>query len=147
MTSSKKECMEKQTDTHTQQRKWANFRSVGNFQEVDRNMSGRQTCQFARVVKGVDQGSTAGNCAWVRVGSNPTAGMVCYPSMHVWQKQRHSNRRKHANYRFVWLWGRALPGRQTCQFARVVKGLDPGSTAGNCAWVRSPQLAFSAIRE
>ena len=27
------------------------------------------------------------------------------------------------------------------QFARVVKGVDLRSTAGNCAWVRTPQLA------
>ena len=27
-----------------------------------------------------------------------------------------------------------------CQFARVVKGVDLRSTAGNCAWVRTPQL-------
>ena len=31
--------------------------------------------------------------------------------------------------------------RQTLsQFARVVKGVDLRSTAGNCAWVRTPQL-------
>ena len=29
-----------------------------------------------------------------------------------------------------------------CQFAREVKGVDLRSTAGNCAWVRTPQLAF-----
>ena len=29
------------------------------------------------------------------------------------------------------------------QFAREVKGVDLRSTAGNCAWVRTPQLAFS----
>ena len=28
----------------------------------------------------------------------------------------------------------------TCQFARVVKGVDLRSTAGNCAWARTPQL-------
>ena len=28
------------------------------------------------------------------------------------------------------------------QFARVVKGVDLRSTAGNCAWVRTPQLTF-----
>ena len=27
-----------------------------------------------------------------------------------------------------------------CQFARVAKGVDLRSTAGNCAWVRTPQL-------
>ena len=27
------------------------------------------------------------------------------------------------------------------QFAREVKGVDLRSTAGNCAWVRTPQLA------
>ena len=27
-----------------------------------------------------------------------------------------------------------------CQFARVVKGVDLRSTAGNCAWARTPQL-------
>ena len=31
--------------------------------------------------------------------------------------------------------------RFQCQFARVVKGLDLRSNAGNCAWVRTPQLA------
>ena len=32
------------------------------------------------------------------------------------------------------------------QFARVVKGVDLRSTAGNCAWVRTPQLAsLSAV--
>ena len=39
--------------------------------------------------------------------------------------------------RRVWLQGRRLQ----CQFARVVKGLDLRSNAGNCAWVRTPQLA------
>ena len=35
-----------------------------------------------------------------------------------------------------------LQGRRVqCQFARVVKGLDLRSNAGNCAWVRTPQLA------
>ena len=29
------------------------------------------------------------------------------------------------------------------QFARVVKGVDLRSTAGNCAWVRTPQLTFA----
>ena len=29
------------------------------------------------------------------------------------------------------------------QFARVVKGVDLRSTAGNCAWVRTPQLSLS----
>ena len=29
----------------------------------------------------------------------------------------------------------------TGQFARVVKGVDLRSTAGNCAWARTPQLA------
>ena len=28
----------------------------------------------------------------------------------------------------------------TCQFARVVKGVDLRCTAGNCAWARTPQL-------
>jgi hypothetical protein len=32
-----------------------------------------------------------------------------------------------------------------CQFARVVKGLDLRSNAGNCAWVRTPQLAHSLL--
>ena len=31
------------------------------------------------------------------------------------------------------------------QFARVVKGVDLRSTAGNCAWVRTPQLTFRGI--
>jgi hypothetical protein len=30
-----------------------------------------------------------------------------------------------------------------CQFARVAKGVDLRSTAGNCAWVRTPQLTFA----
>ena len=30
--------------------------------------------------------------------------------------------------------------KQQSQFARVVKGVDLRSTAGNCAWVRTPQL-------
>ena len=30
--------------------------------------------------------------------------------------------------------------RSACQFAREVKGVDLRSTAGNCAWVRTPQL-------
>ena len=29
------------------------------------------------------------------------------------------------------------------QFARVVKGVDLRSIAGNCAWARTPQLTFS----
>jgi hypothetical protein len=32
-----------------------------------------------------------------------------------------------------------------CQFAREVKGVDLRSTAGNCAWVRTPQLAISDV--
>ena len=35
------------------------------------------------------------------------------------------------------------PAIHHCQFARVVKGVDLRSTAGNCAWVRTPQLTFS----
>ena len=31
------------------------------------------------------------------------------------------------------------------QFARVVKGVDLRSTAGNCAWVRTPQLTFAFV--
>ena len=31
------------------------------------------------------------------------------------------------------------------QFARVVKGVDLRSTAGNCAWVRTPQLTFRML--
>ena len=31
------------------------------------------------------------------------------------------------------------------QFARVVKGVDLRSTAGNCAWVRTPQLTFRMV--
>ena len=31
------------------------------------------------------------------------------------------------------------------QFARVVKGVDLRSTAGNCAWVRTPQLTFGML--
>ena len=30
--------------------------------------------------------------------------------------------------------------KDMCQFARVVKGVDLRSTAGNCAWARTPQL-------
>jgi hypothetical protein len=41
----------------------------------------------------------------------------------------------------VCLQGPRLP----CQFARVVKGLDLRSNAGNCAWVRTPQLAHSLL--
>ena len=33
-----------------------------------------------------------------------------------------------------------------CQFARVVKGVDLRSTAGNCAWVRTPQLTYFSDR-
>ena len=33
-------------------------------------------------------------------------------------------------------------GSSACQFARVVKGVDLRSTAGNCAWVRTPQLTI-----
>ena len=31
----------------------------------------------------------------------------------------------------------------TCQFARVAKGVDLRSTAGNCAWARTPQLTLA----
>ena len=31
-----------------------------------------------------------------------------------------------------------------CKFARVVKGVDLRSTAGNCAWARAPQLTANA---
>ena len=34
-----------------------------------------------------------------------------------------------------------------CQFARVVKGVDLRSTAGNCARVRTPQLTCFGIPE
>ena len=45
--------------------------------------------------------------------------------------------------------GRCMPNRTpftfiACQFARVVKGVDLRSTAGNCAWVRTPQLTPAA---
>ena len=33
-----------------------------------------------------------------------------------------------------------LPPCGRSQFARVVKGVDLRSTAGNCAWARTPQL-------
>ena len=33
-----------------------------------------------------------------------------------------------------------------CQFARVVKGVDLRSTAGNCAWVRTPRGAVAYAR-
>ena len=33
-----------------------------------------------------------------------------------------------------------------CKFARVVKGVDLRSTAGNCAWVRTPQLVHCLSR-
>ena len=33
-----------------------------------------------------------------------------------------------------------------CQFARVVKGVDLRSTAGNCAWARTPQLTNAKQR-
>ena len=39
------------------------------------------------------------------------------------------------------IWVCRLPG-VTCQFARVVKGVDLRSTAGNCARVRTPQLTL-----
>lgn len=32
--------------------------------------------------------------------------------------------------------------KDICQFARVVKGVDLRSTAGHCAWVRTPQLTL-----
>ena len=40
------------------------------------------------------------------------------------------------------------PGMKTLhgQFARVVKGVDLRSTAGNCAWVQTPQLTCD-VRE
>ena len=36
--------------------------------------------------------------------------------------------------------------RASSQFARVAKGVDLRSTAGNCAWVRTPQLTFLLSR-
>ena len=36
-------------------------------------------------------------------------------------------------------------GRRHGQFAREVKGVDLRSTAGNCAWVRTPQLAWKHV--
>ena len=33
-------------------------------------------------------------------------------------------------------------GMAVGQFARVAKGVDLRSTAGNCAWARTPQLTF-----
>ena len=38
-----------------------------------------------------------------------------------------------------------LPIFRHGQFARVVKGVDLRSTAGNCAWVRTPQLTFGML--
>ena len=38
-----------------------------------------------------------------------------------------------------------LPIFRHGQFARVVKGVDLRSTAGNCAWVRTPQLTFRML--
>ena len=37
------------------------------------------TCQFARVVKGVDLRSTTGNCAWVRTAQLTNGALVCEP--------------------------------------------------------------------
>ena len=34
----------------------------------------------------------------------------------------------------------------SCEFARVVKGVDLRSTAGNCAWARTPQLTGIRVR-
>ena len=49
-----------------------------------------------------------------------------------------------SNVRVPWCSGRTLEGSMVadlrCQFARVVKGVDLRSTAGNCAWARTPQL-------
>ena len=39
---------------------------------------------------------------------------------------------------FAYCWGAC--DSCTSQFARVVKGVDLRSTAGNCAWARTPQL-------
>ena len=36
----------------------------------------------------------------------------------------------------------SMVAKLRCQFARVVKGVDLRSTAGNCAWARAPQLTF-----
>ena len=41
--------------------------------------------------------------------------------------------------------GNALLRCLHSQFARVVKGVDLRSTAGNCAWVRTPQLTFGML--
>ena len=50
--------------------------------------------------------------------------------------RRHMLRSQHVGARFA---------TSTCKFARVVKGVDLRSTAGNCAWVRAPQLAIEHV--
>ena len=40
---------------------------------------------------------------------------------------------------------RICPNVLSSKFARVVKGVDLRSTAGNCAWVRTPQLTFRML--
>ena len=55
-----------------------------------------------------------------------------------------------SNVRVPWCSGRTLKGSMVadlrCQFARVVKGVDLRSTAGNCAWARTPQLTHLCPR-
>jgi hypothetical protein len=51
--------------------------------------------------------------------------------------RRHMLRSQHMGARYA---------ISTCKFARVVKGVDLRSTAGNCAWVRAPQLAIDNVQ-
>ena len=57
-----------------------------------------------------------------------------------------AKKRKQTNNRLKWSNSyrksmmKFLDEKAHCQFARVVKGVDLRSTAGNCAWARTPQL-------
>ena len=58
--------------------------------------------------------------------------------------------RSHGSSKFFWMCRASIfiPRCQTltCQFARVVKGVDLRSTTRKCAWVRTPQLTSGSPR-
>ena len=111
------------------------------------------------MVKGVDLRSTTGNCAWVRTPQltpSDAPGCGCrtiWCGCHRLSSGGHlSAALRPAARAGIHQQSRPSRGRQgtrdeiaesaapRSQFARVVKGVDLRSTAGNCARARTPQL-------
>ncbi len=69
------------------------------------------------------------HCRYLRVGSNPTADILLIWRRAFWQlAMRNARERAH--------------DQKKSQPARVVQGVESGSNADICAWVRIPRLTF-----